>query len=79
MNDTIQSELEKVQKRLTDDALTDKQYCELYAVQQALSWAHDPESAAAPLEIVMSGKIQPPVREEIEFMDTQVIGSTSNG
>jgi hypothetical protein len=39
--------------------LGDKQYCHLYAVQQALSWALDPTAFASPLATVLNSKIQP--------------------
>ena len=71
MNTGIQTELDRVQEALRRDDLTNKEYCELYAVQQALSWATNPDLAASPFETVMNGKVQPPVWENDLPMDTQ--------
>lgn len=55
----IKKELEKIESSLINSSLTREQYLELYAVQQALSWVLDSELAAAPYDVVMSGKVQP--------------------
>lgn len=38
---------------------TDDRYCQLYSAQQALAWASDPESYAAPSDTISNGKVQP--------------------
>lgn len=63
MEPDIQSELTKTRDLLNDPTLPDKQYCELYAVQQALSWVQNPNLAAAPVGVVMNGMVQPLVKE----------------
>jgi hypothetical protein len=55
----IKQELEKIESSLINSSLTREQYLELYAVQQALTWVLDSELAAAPYDVVMSGKVQP--------------------
>ena len=67
MKADIQTELVRVKKALTHGGvLTDKQYCELYAVQQALAWALDPEGADEPYDVVMDGLVQAPIRETMD-------------
>jgi hypothetical protein len=54
----IERELEKVR-----DALAKQQapeiYCQLYAVQQALIWALEPQGFAAPFETIERGLVIP--------------------
>lgn len=38
---------------------SDDRYCQLYAAQQALAWALDPEGFAAPSATILDGKVQP--------------------
>jgi hypothetical protein len=59
-SDRIQTELDRVSERLRQEMGTSGLYCQLYAAQQALSWAVNPESAGAPLEVIVGGKVQPP-------------------
>ena len=47
----VQRELARIQTALADPAAP--KYAELYAVQQALSWALDPSGCAAPYAMVM--------------------------
>jgi hypothetical protein len=63
MNERIQKELDGVSSALHSGILTMKQYCELYAVQQALAWALSPNAARSPGIVVMEGGCQPPIRE----------------
>ena len=57
----LQSELDRVKEKLwRHQSITDKQYCEMYAIQQALTWALDPASAAPPFDVVMDHKVWPP-------------------
>jgi hypothetical protein len=63
MNGLIQEELDRAGAALRSGALTDKQYCEIYAIQQALFWAAEPQSVNSPVDTVMEGKVQPPIRE----------------
>lgn len=58
-SDRIQSELDRVSERLRQEMGAAGLYCQLYAVQQALSWALNPEGAAAPFDVIVGGKVQP--------------------
>lgn len=53
----IKRELDRVTTAM-QGADTNDQYVQLYAAQQALSWALDPEAAAAPLEVILSGRAE---------------------
>ena len=55
----IESELARVSARLREEAGAAGLYCQLYAAQQALAWALDPELAAAPLGVIVTGRVQP--------------------
>jgi len=68
MKERIEGELRRAQAVLTSGALTDMQYCEIYAVQQALFWAVDPNIAKSPIDTVMEGKVHLPIREEVTVM-----------
>ena len=57
-DDRIQVELDRVSRRLRQEVGAAGLYCQLYAAQQALSWALDPELAAAPFDAIVSGKVQ---------------------
>ena len=63
-SDRIQSELDRVSERLRQEMGAAGLYCQLYAVQQALSWALNPEGAAAPFDVIVGGKVQPLTREK---------------
>ena len=52
-------ELARISERLRQEAGAAGLYCQLYAAQQALSWALDPELAAAPFNVIVGGKVQP--------------------
>ena len=54
----IERELEKISVAMQGD-VADERYCQLYAAQQALVWALDPQSYAAPSVTIKDGKIQP--------------------
>ena len=63
-SDRIQSELDRVSERLRQEMGAAGLYCQLYAAQQALSWALNPEGAAAPFDVIVGGKVQPLTREK---------------
>lgn len=58
--DRIKAELDRISQRLNQEMGAAGLYCQLYAAQQALSWALSQELAGAPLEVIVGGKIQPP-------------------
>jgi len=55
----INRELEKIATALLEGQ-PPKRYSELYAAQQALSWANDPEHFASPLVTILEGRIVAP-------------------
>jgi hypothetical protein len=58
-DDRIRAELDRISERLRQEMGTAGLYCQLYAAQQALSWALNPEGAAVPLDVIVGGKVQP--------------------
>jgi hypothetical protein len=61
----IQKELDRVKMALSNPSkLTDIQYCEMYAIQQALSWVWDESTFASPYDLVMEEKIRLPLPDE---------------
>ena len=48
----LQREKDRLNRGLNDSTHTEK-YDQLYAAQQALAWAIDPESAKAPFDMIM--------------------------
>jgi hypothetical protein len=59
--DRIDAERERISKALLDPATTPGQYAQLYAAQQALGWADNPDAARSPYEMVMCGPVAPGV------------------
>jgi hypothetical protein len=53
----VQRELDRIAGALREPQ-PPKRYCELYAAQQALSWALDPEHFASPVIAIAEGRIQ---------------------
>ena len=53
MENRISEERDRIQTALLDSNTTPQQYKELYAAQQALAWADDPEVAKSPYRLVM--------------------------
>ena len=51
----VQSEIERIAVALREPQ-PPKRYVELYAAQQALSWALDPDNLASPLTMVLEGR-----------------------
>lgn len=58
----MERELERVKRGLREPQ-SDERYCHLYAAQQALSWALDPQGFAAPYDTIVNGKIQPLIKD----------------
>ena len=56
MEARIEQELNRIQDSLHTN-ITEKQYCELYAAQQALVWADNPDIAKSPFDTVMQGSV----------------------
>lgn len=54
----IARELERIEKALREPQ-TDERYCQLYAAQQALAWALDPDGFASPYAAVQRGLVRP--------------------
>lgn len=55
---SMRDELDNIAKAMRSPDLAPERYCQLYAAQQALAWASG-QSAAAPCEVIMSGRVQP--------------------
>jgi len=58
----IQDELKRISLSLNGGTLTERQWCEMYAVQQALTWVLDDRIAALPFNVVMDDIIQAPTK-----------------
>ena len=56
--ETIERELDRIAVGLRSP-ITDDRYTNLYAAQQALSWALFPSECMSPYEAVINGKVQP--------------------
>ena len=61
-SEKINQELNRISELLNDGSLTDRQYEQLYAAQQGITWAVDSDLAKSPVETVMSNLVQAPVR-----------------
>lgn len=59
VTDRIANELGRVSDRLRQEAGSAALYCQLYAAQQALLWAPNPEAAGAPFDVIVAGRIPP--------------------
>ena len=55
----IQGELERLSRSLREPQSPER-YAQLYAAQQALAWAVDPETYAGPESTIQCGLVQPP-------------------
>jgi hypothetical protein len=61
MEQRISEELDRISLALVDNRnITPRQYEQLYAAQQALHWASDPNSAKSPYETIMQNLVHPP-------------------
>jgi len=56
--DEIDSELGRIAVGLRQPCPPDR-YTQLYAAQQALSWAQFPEGFMSPFDAIVNGKVQP--------------------
>ena len=56
----MQAEADRIAVALRKPNVAPDVYCQLYAAQQALCWAIDPEMAGAPLKVIMTGKVYAP-------------------
>jgi hypothetical protein len=57
--DKIQKELGKIERALRSKNTTAATYCQLYAAQQALCWALNPNGYATPTKVILGGKVMP--------------------
>lgn len=57
----IAAELLRIESALRDPQTTSERYGQLYAAQQALAWAMDESLAAAPYDVISTGKVMPPM------------------
>ncbi len=60
----IQNERDRIAKALNSGELSDNQYCEMYAIQQALDWVWDENTFASAYGLVIEEKIRPPLPDE---------------
>ena len=60
MKNNIRNELENLSSALRKP-LTQDRYCQLYAAQQALSWANNPEAYASPYLTIVNDKVHSPM------------------
>ena len=63
--ETIQCELDRIAVDLRNP-IPDDRYTNLYAAQQALAWAVDPDGTMPPYEAIMNGKVQPLINDTLE-------------
>jgi hypothetical protein len=54
----IERELNRIEAALREPQ-TDERYCQLYAAQQALAWATEPDGFKSPYETIQRGLVQP--------------------
>lgn len=57
MDIRMQQESDKIRAALLNPATTKPQYDQLYAAQQALSWASDPRMARSPFDTILLGPV----------------------
>jgi len=69
MNKQVKQELERIQSALISGDCTEKQWCELYAAQQAILWTNDPGSAKAPFSTIMRGLVISPQQWQKPLME----------
>ncbi len=55
---SLEQELNRIDTALNDHGINRDQWCQLYAVRQAMLWVQG-AFAAAPFDVVMSQKVQP--------------------
>ena len=53
MEDRLKQERDRIQTALLSSTTTTRQYEHLYAAQQALAWAENPNIAKSPYDMVM--------------------------
>jgi hypothetical protein len=53
----ITEERDRIGRALLDPATTPEQYAQLYAAQQGIGWAVNPEAARSPYEMIMCGPV----------------------
>lgn len=54
----IERELARIERALREPQ-SDEHYCQLYAAQQALAWALEPEGFARPSNVIAGGLVMP--------------------
>jgi hypothetical protein len=61
----VQRELRRLEAALRQPQ-SESAYCQLYAAQQALSWAIEPSGFRSPYDTITAGAVFPPIREDIQ-------------
>ena len=64
----ISRELGRLEAALHEPQTADR-YCQLYAAQQALAWALEPNGIAAPYDAIQRGRVQPPTDTQADSAD----------
>lgn len=59
----LKKEREEISRLLNSDFVSDDQYMQLYAAQQALAWLEDSDIAASPHKVIMQGKVSLPLHD----------------
>jgi hypothetical protein len=54
----VDRELSRIESALREPQTADR-YGQLYAAQQALKWATEPQGFATPLDVILRGLVQP--------------------
>lgn len=60
LSQRISDELTKIQNALNDKNTSPEHWGQLYVAQQAAIWVINGDRAAAPYDVIMNGKVQPP-------------------
>ncbi len=74
MNKKIAKELETISSLLNSAGLSKTQFEQLYAAQQGIAWSVNPDHAKSPVETVMNGLVQAPVKDiQVNLEDYPVV------
>lgn len=61
-NELIETELAKIQNLLVAGDVSERQYEQLYAAQQALAWALNEQGAKGPVATILQGGVSAPIQ-----------------